>query len=152
DRGGVREGAGWARLQRDVARGRLDPRRPLPPELLRPDVVRERAQSPLCDPPRLRALRVHHLRLPRTGMKAGIEDLAVLGGTPAFEEPLHVGYPNVGSRKALSERLDEILDRNWLTNDGPVVAEFERRLAEELSVENVVATCNGTSALELLLD
>jgi dTDP-4-amino-4,6-dideoxygalactose transaminase len=85
-------------------------------------------------------------------MKRGIEDLAVLGGAPAFEEPLHVGYPNVGSRAALSERLEEILDRNWLTNDGPVVTEFEERLRAELGVENVVATCNGTSALELLLD
>lgn len=85
-------------------------------------------------------------------MKAAIEDLAVLGADPAFTEPRHVGYPNVGSRRLLSERLDEILDRNWLTNDGPVVTEFEERLADELGVENVVATCNGTSALELLLD
>jgi hypothetical protein len=54
-------------------------------------------------------------------VKRRLEDLAVLGGPPAFDAPLHVGRPNVGSRDALVSRLDEILDRNWLTNDGACV-------------------------------
>jgi dTDP-4-amino-4,6-dideoxygalactose transaminase len=85
-------------------------------------------------------------------VKQHLEDLAVLGGPPAFDTPLHVGRPNIGSREVLAGRLAEILDRNWLTNDGPCVAEFEGRVAEMLAVGNVVATCNGTAALELLLD
>jgi dTDP-4-amino-4,6-dideoxygalactose transaminase len=84
-------------------------------------------------------------------VKRRLEDLAVLGGPPAFDAPLHVGRPNIGSRDALASRLEEILDRNWLTNDGPCIDEFEARLAEMLGVRNVVATCNGTAALGLLL-
>jgi dTDP-4-amino-4,6-dideoxygalactose transaminase len=84
-------------------------------------------------------------------MKERLEDLAVLGGAPLFDATLHVGRPNLGSREALLERLTGILDRNWLTNDGPCVEEFEQRLGETLGVRNVVATCNGTAALGLLL-
>ena len=57
--------------------------------------------------------------------KERIDDLAVLGGQPAFAEPLHVGRPNIGDRERLLERIDEMLDRRWLTNDGPFVREFE---------------------------
>jgi dTDP-4-amino-4,6-dideoxygalactose transaminase len=78
-----------------------------------------------------------------------LEDLALFGGAPAFAEPLHVGKPNVGDRKRLMERFDEILDRRWFTNDGPFVREFEKRIAEKVGVRNVVAMCNGTIALEI---
>ena len=56
--------------------------------------------------------------------------LAVLGGDPAFPERLHVGRPNLGSRERFLERVGGILDRNWLTNGGPLVREFEQRIAE----------------------
>src|SRR5207244_4930224 len=52
---------------------------------------------------------------------------------------------------ALRRRLDGILERNWLTNDGPCVLEFEHRLRDLLDVEHCVATCNGTAALSLLI-
>lgn len=77
--------------------------------------------------------------------------LALLGGQPAFGEPLHVGRPNIGDRGALLARIGDILDRRWLTNNGPMVREFERRLAEYLGVRNVVAMCNGTIALEIAI-
>lgn len=82
-------------------------------------------------------------------MKGGLEDLAVLGGSPAFAEPLHVGHPHVGSVEALTARLREALDRRRLTNHGPFVEELEGRLAEYLGVGHCVATCNGTTALQL---
>jgi len=75
--------------------------------------------------------------------------LAVLGGTPAFAERLHVGRPNIGDRARLRERFDDLLDRRWLTNDGPFVQEFEQRLARMLAVRHVVAMCNATVALEI---
>ena len=78
-------------------------------------------------------------------------DLAVLGGRPAFSEPLHVGRPNQGDRQQLLARVNEILDRNWLTNDGPFVTDFEQRLARSLGVAHVVATCNATVALEIAI-
>ena len=36
------------------------------------------------------------------------KDLAVLGGRPAFAEPLHVGRPNLGDRATFLERVEGI--------------------------------------------
>jgi len=36
-------------------------------------------------------------------MKTGIEDFALFGGKPAFENALHVGRPNIGDRKRFAE-------------------------------------------------
>lgn len=77
--------------------------------------------------------------------------LAILGGSPAFTKPLHVGRPNIGDRSRLLERFESILDRRWLTNNGPYVQEFEKRVAEKCQVSECVATSNGTSALEILM-
>jgi len=82
---------------------------------------------------------------------AAVETLAVLGGAPAFAEPLHVGRPNIGDRARLGARLEDILDRRWLTNGGPYVEEFERRIAEMLGVRHVVAMCNATVAMEIAI-
>jgi len=66
-------------------------------------------------------------------------------------QPIHVGRPNIGDRQTFLNRVNEILDRNWLTNNGPVVQEFEKKLAEYLRVDHVVAMCNGTVALEIAI-
>jgi dTDP-4-amino-4,6-dideoxygalactose transaminase len=79
----------------------------------------------------------------------GTGPLAILGGTPAFSDPLHVGRPNVGDRDRLLERISGILDSGWLTNDGPLVREFEGAVASLLGVRHCVATCNGTIALQI---
>ena len=76
---------------------------------------------------------------------------AILGGTPAFEEPLHVGRPNVGDRDRLRQRIDAMLDSRWFSNGGPLVREFEERIARELGVKHCLATCNGTTALMLAI-
>lgn len=78
-----------------------------------------------------------------------VADLAVFGGARTFAEPLHVGRPNIGDRAALLTRINDILDRRWFTNDGPVVQEFERRIAAHLSVKHCIAMCNATIALEI---
>src|ERR1044072_6101047 len=80
-----------------------------------------------------------------------IEDLALFGGRPAFEQPLHVGRPNIGDREKFSNRVNDILDRRWLTNDGPYVIEFEECIAELTGVKHCVATCNATVALEIVI-
>ncbi len=77
--------------------------------------------------------------------------LAVLGGVPAFAEPLHVGRPNVPDRAKLLQRIEGALDRRWFTNDGPLVQEFEAALVRQLQVKHVVAMCNGTTALEIAI-
>jgi dTDP-4-amino-4,6-dideoxygalactose transaminase len=76
-------------------------------------------------------------------------ELAILGGEPEFAEPLHVGRPNVGDTDKFLARVREVLDRRWLTNDGPYVREFEQRIAELTGVRHCVAMSNGTVALEI---
>ena len=83
--------------------------------------------------------------------KRSLDELAVFGGAPTFAEPLHVGRPNIGDKDAVLARISDLLDRRWLTNDGPFVQEFEQRIAEHLGVRNVVAMCNGTVALEIAI-
>ncbi len=78
-----------------------------------------------------------------------IENLAVFGGEPTFPETLHVGRPNLPDRERLIEKINGILDSRWLTNNGPVVREFEQRIEELLDVRHCVAMCNGTVAQEI---
>ena len=78
-------------------------------------------------------------------------DLAINGAQPAFPVPLHVGRPNIGDREAFMRRVGQILDDHWLTNNGPVVQEFEQRIAAFLGVKHCVAMCNGTIALEIAI-
>lgn len=80
-----------------------------------------------------------------------LDRLALFGGRPAFPSPLHVGRPNIGDRARLMERIEDILDRRWLTNNGPYVQAFEKRVRELVGVRECVATCNGTIALEILV-
>jgi len=79
------------------------------------------------------------------------QDLAINGAPPAFDSPVHVGRPNIGSRDDFLARVGDIVDRHWLTNNGPVVQEFERRIAGYLGVKHCVAMCNGTIALEIAI-
>lgn len=81
--------------------------------------------------------------------KETFSDLAIAGGVPAFRECLHVGRPNIGDRTRLMARIADMLDRRWLTNNGPYVQEFEARICEELRVAHCVALSNGTAALEM---
>lgn len=78
-------------------------------------------------------------------------DLAIHGAPPAFAVPLHVGRPNIGDRDAFLQRVGQILDNQWLTNNGPMVQEFEQRIAQFLGVKHCVAMCNGTIALEIAI-
>lgn len=77
--------------------------------------------------------------------------LAIFGGAPAFAEQLHVGRPNIGDRERFLARLNDILDRRWLSNRGQYVIELERRVREFVGVRNCILVCNGTTALELLI-
>ncbi|MEW7988200.1 MAG: aminotransferase class I/II-fold pyridoxal phosphate-dependent enzyme [Candidatus Thiodiazotropha sp.] len=78
-------------------------------------------------------------------------DLAINGAEPAFSDPLHVGRPSVGDRDLFLRYTHEILDRKWFTNNGPVVQELERHIADYHNVNHCVAMCNGTVALEIAI-
>lgn len=78
-------------------------------------------------------------------------DLAINGAAPAFADPLHVGRPNIGDRDQFLRLAGEMFDRRWLSNNGPLVVEFEKRVADHLGVKNCIAMCNGTIALEIAI-
>jgi dTDP-4-amino-4,6-dideoxygalactose transaminase len=80
-----------------------------------------------------------------------VNDLAIFSGVPWFLEKLHVGRPNIGDRKKLLERIDKILDCQWFTNNGPLVQEFEEKLAALLGVHHCIVLCNATVALEITI-
>lgn len=78
-------------------------------------------------------------------------DLAINGAPPAFSTPLHVGRPNIGDQKRYAEVMAEMFGRRWLSNDGPLVQELERRIEAYLGVKHCIAMCNGTIALEIAI-
>jgi dTDP-4-amino-4,6-dideoxygalactose transaminase len=83
--------------------------------------------------------------------KLHILELAIFGGKPAFDAALHVGRPNIGDPQALLKRIKELLDRRWLTNDGPLLQEFEQRISGLIGVKHCMAVCNATIGLEIAI-
>jgi len=84
-------------------------------------------------------------------MKNSINDLAFFGGRPLFDDPLHVGRPNIPPKERFMEQVDSIWESGRLTNSGPKVKEFEIALQEKLGVKNCIAICNATRALEIAI-
>ena len=77
-------------------------------------------------------------------------DLALFGGEPEFEKPLHVGRPNEVDERRLFERIRGALDRKWLTNDGPLAREFELLLQSFLGVDHCILVSSATVGLQLV--
>ena len=88
---------------------------------------------------------------PSGSAKSGLKELAVFSGIPVFPEPLHVGRPNIGNRERFLERTGQMLDRLWLTNNGPLVQQFEQRIADYVGVKHCICVCNATIGLELAI-
>lgn len=80
-----------------------------------------------------------------------LQDLAINGAAPAFDQDIHVGRPNITGKEEFLKYAEEIFDRNWLTNNGPLVQDLENRIAEHHCVKHCVAMCNGTVALEIAI-
>jgi len=47
--------------------------------------------------------------------------------------------------------IKKIWERNWLTNNGPLVNELELKLKEHLNVDHLLFLCNGTIALQIAI-
>lgn len=60
-----------------------------------------------------------------------------------------VTKPYLPNREKLKSYIDGIYERNWLTNNGPLVQELTRRLEAYLGVENLLLVSNGTLALQI---
>jgi dTDP-4-amino-4,6-dideoxygalactose transaminase len=83
--------------------------------------------------------------------KRDLMDLAIFGGPPAFKNKRHVGYPNIGNRERLLQRINELLDSRKFTNRGPFVRELESKISNYLGVKHCIAMTNGTIALEIAI-
>ena len=83
--------------------------------------------------------------------KKSIDDFAIFGGEPSFQQQLHVGRPNIGNKDLLLKRIGDVVDRRWLTNSGPCVEEFEKLLRQLLGVTHCEAMCNATDGLQLAM-
>lgn len=70
---------------------------------------------------------------------------------PEFPHPLHVGRPNIANPERFLERTQEILNRRWLSNNGPLVQEFETAIAEFVGVKHCICVCNATIGLEIAI-
>jgi dTDP-4-amino-4,6-dideoxygalactose transaminase len=80
-----------------------------------------------------------------------LSDLVLFGADPGITRELHVGQPRVLHPDRVLRRISEAMARRVLTNGGPLVAEFERRVAEHAGTRCCVATANGTLALQLMI-
>lgn len=60
-----------------------------------------------------------------------------------------VTKPYLPSREKLNHYLDGIYEREWLTNNGPLLQELTQRLEAYLGVKNLLLVSNGTLALQI---
>lgn len=57
--------------------------------------------------------------------------------------------PYLPNRDMYQQSVEGIFNRNWLTNNGPLVQELEQNLAMHLGVEHLLLVANGTLALQV---
>jgi dTDP-4-amino-4,6-dideoxygalactose transaminase len=87
----------------------------------------------------------------RTIIKNSIDQLALFGNGPVFRELICVGRPNIGNKDRFFERVNDIFESKYLSNNGPYVQEFEKRITEMLGVKHSIAICNATTALQIAI-
>ncbi|MBU0755218.1 MAG: aminotransferase class I/II-fold pyridoxal phosphate-dependent enzyme, partial [Planctomycetes bacterium] len=76
-----------------------------------------------------------------------MNELALHGGKPAFEKPLHVGQLHLPAWEAFERSFKGVFERRYFTNHGPLVQELDRRFAAHIGVRHAVSVTNGTVAL-----
>lgn len=62
---------------------------------------------------------------------------------------IHVTKTFLPNKEKYQSYVDKIFEAGWITNNGPMVKELEKRLATFLGVKNIVLVSNGTVALEI---
>ena len=81
-----------------------------------------------------------------------ISKLAILGGKPEFKEPVPVGQLYFPSRELYIKKMQGVFDRQYYTNNGPLLKEFEERLCSYLNVSDVVCVNNNTMGLIIVAE
>lgn len=68
-----------------------------------------------------------------------------------FDKQIYVTQPFLPKREEFCERLSEIWDNRWLTNNGPIVKRFEKQISDYFETGNICLFNNGTMALQIAL-
>ncbi|HUN92746.1 MAG TPA: aminotransferase class I/II-fold pyridoxal phosphate-dependent enzyme [Burkholderiaceae bacterium] len=84
---------------------------------------------------------------PPSPLGAAAHRFALLGGPPAFDAMLPVGQLYFPSLERYEQSMRGIFERGYYTNHGPLIAEFERRLADKLGVRHAICVTNATIGL-----
>jgi dTDP-4-amino-4,6-dideoxygalactose transaminase len=66
-----------------------------------------------------------------------------------FKEPIYVTRPFMPPLDEYCQGLEEIWRNKWLTNNGPVLQRYTKKMKNFLDVENTVMFNNGTLALQI---
>jgi dTDP-4-amino-4,6-dideoxygalactose transaminase len=64
---------------------------------------------------------------------------------------IHVTQPFLPPREEFDKYIDGIWERNWLTNNGPLVVALEKQLSSYFNLSNVLYLNNGTIALQIAI-
>jgi len=64
-------------------------------------------------------------------------------------EKINVTKTHLPDREKYKIYIDRIFDSGWLTNNGQLVQELEKKLCNYLGVENLLLVTNGTMALQI---
>src|SRR5258708_35463648 len=64
---------------------------------------------------------------------------------------INVTKPFLPPREEFDKYIDGIWQRNWLTNNGPLVNDLELKLKEYLQVPHMLLLNNGTIALQIAI-
>lgn len=64
---------------------------------------------------------------------------------------INVSKPSLPPIADYIKVLEAIWDRNWLTNDGPVLNELELKIKDYLELDHLIITSNGTVALQIAI-
>jgi dTDP-4-amino-4,6-dideoxygalactose transaminase len=62
-----------------------------------------------------------------------------------------VTKPFLPPKHEYDQLIDQVWQRNWLTNNGPLVNELELKLKEILKLDHLLFTTNGTIALQMAI-
>lgn len=64
-----------------------------------------------------------------------------------FNDPVYISRPMLPDLREMNDKLSEVWDSKWLTNNGPQHAEFENELERRLCASHLSLFNNGTIAL-----
>lgn len=68
---------------------------------------------------------------------------------PRFDKPVYVTRPFLPPLEEFTEGLQEVWDNQWLTNNGPLLQQFNTEISSRLETDNVCLFNNGTLALQI---